>query len=55
MPDEDKNFGGSLVLEFEHDDVTGKPRIAFLPFSVAWARLPVPVRERSSLSSRGVT
>ena len=29
MPDEDKNFSGSLVLDFRNDDVTGKPRILF--------------------------
>ena len=28
MPDEDNNFGGSLVLDFGDDDVTCNPRIA---------------------------
>ena len=30
MPDEDNNFGGSLVLNFENDDVTCNPRIALV-------------------------
>ena len=28
MPDEDKNFGGSLVADLENDDVTCKQRIS---------------------------
>ena len=27
MPDEDNNFGGSLGLDLENDDITCKPRI----------------------------
>ena len=38
MPDEDHNFGGSLVLHFRNDDVTCNPRIdrlKFYPDSIA--------------------
>ena len=44
MPDEDNNFGGSLVL----DDITCNPKIAILKtFTVPVASFPVtyPVRE----------
>ena len=37
MPEEDKNFGGSLVWMLEKDDVACKRRIACMLFSVVSA------------------
>ena len=32
MPDDHKDFGGSLNLDFRNDDVTCKPRIGHFPY-----------------------